>query len=210
MSVKISNGRQVLVSRAALEASICWVPAKSHLGDFSDSYEVSSDGRVRTIKRSFIRQSGSPYTVPRRLLGQRHSGDYLCVMMRENGRRCDIDVHVLVCSSFHGTRPSRRHEVNHKNGIKADNRERNLEWVVHKKNMEHASDTGLLGKITPDNLLCAIKGSRGNKNEIGRRLGVTAAAVAHIFNGRRDPRSRWGESIDAYERERSRSGWGIG
>ncbi len=35
--------------------------------------------------------------------------------------------------------------INHKKGVKTDNRASELEWITGKKNMEHASETGLLG-----------------------------------------------------------------
>jgi hypothetical protein len=53
-----------------------------------------------------------------------------------------VTVHVLVCSAFH-SRPVNAECVNHKNGVKKDNRPTNLEWTTYSANNQHAFDIGL-------------------------------------------------------------------
>lgn len=51
-------------------------------------------------------------------------------------------VHRLVTEAFLGPPPSPRHEVNHKNCVRHDNRIDNLEWVTRSENVLHSIAMG--------------------------------------------------------------------
>lgn len=58
----------------------------------------------------------------------------------DSGRPKSFLVHRLVASAF---LPQTGEEVNHKNGVKTDNRVINLEWCTHDKNLKHAFENRL-------------------------------------------------------------------
>lgn len=62
---------------------------------------------------------------------------YLYISTRVAGspRRQDrIAVQTVVCTAFHGPRPSPAHQVAHANGINTDNRAENLRWATSLEN----------------------------------------------------------------------------
>jgi hypothetical protein len=107
----------------------CWKPV---LG-YEDLYQVSDRGRVRRI-------AGGMGACLGRILRRRDNGvGYRFVTLYKEGKPRHRTVHSLVTEAFLGPRPDGL-EVNHKNGVRRDNRLGNLEYVTRSENMRHAFD----------------------------------------------------------------------
>ena len=106
----------------------------SSIEDFPD-YGVSNLGRVRSYKVSCRRK-------PCILKGFVNSNKYHGVTLYEQDKSSNFYTHRLVLEIFVGPCPD-GHEANHKDGIKANNKLENLEWITLSKNQAHAYFTGL-------------------------------------------------------------------
>lgn len=97
---------------------VVWSPIPSERG-----YEASSLGEIRNIETG-------------RIYSQSVSSEgYLSLAIYAKGKRKWRRVHRLVAEAFYG--PAVGREVNHKNGIKTDNRVENLEWCTKSENIRH-------------------------------------------------------------------------
>lgn len=107
-----------------------------------DGYEVSNLGRIKSLNRVIVKSNGRNHSISERFLRfdkKINSAGYYNVCF---GRRGYKDVHRAVAESFLGPPPSSRHQVNHKNSNRLDNRVENLEWVTPKDNIAHAIKSG--------------------------------------------------------------------
>ena len=77
--------------------------------------------------------------------GRRRNG-YLFFTLVRDRVHTQMDLHRIVAIAFEGPPPTKAHVVNHKDGIKTDNRLANLEWATAGENRSHAIRTGLQRK----------------------------------------------------------------
>jgi len=108
--------------------------------DMHIQYWVSNLGRVKSVGVEIQSRWGTKLMTKKRLLQvSLLSNRYQRVNF--SGKSCFI--HKAVALAFLGPRPSPKHQINHKNGIRTDNSAENLEWVTCKENIRHAWQTGL-------------------------------------------------------------------
>ena len=95
-------------------------------------YAVSNFGEVMNLKTG---------TIMSKIKSKK--GYYQVNLKLINGQRMTFLIHRLVATAFVEGMDDVHNTVNHKNGIKTDCRDTNLEWVTPSENVKHAYDTGL-------------------------------------------------------------------
>lgn len=160
-----------------------WRPAATRCGRF----EVSIDGRVRNRHNqrelSLTLLNGYPGFATRKT---------------RKGKAYAYKVHHLVIKAFIGPRPTPRHVVNHKDGVKTNNHANNLEWVTYSENTRHAFRLGLQvptrgeertnAKLS-DEIVRYIRRvytpyhPKFGARALGRRLGVSHERVSRVASG---------------------------
>ena len=107
-----------------------------------ENYEISSLGRIKVnLKFRKYRDYQSKILNP-----SLDKDGYLRTALTKEGKKYMKPIHRLVALNFI-TNTNKKPCVNHKNGIKTDNRIENLEWCTVKENNIHAIKIGLSGQL---------------------------------------------------------------
>lgn len=154
-----------------------------HIKGYQDLYEISSDGSVWSLNYNREHRKA-------KLVGQLDKDGYRVVLMRKNGVRKVLKVHRLVAQAFIPN-PENKPQINHKNGIRYDNRVKNLEWATSRANVLHSfrilgkqnprGSAHKLSKLTEKQVIeiYKLKG-KGKTNDIIRKYGITQQNVSRI------------------------------
>lgn len=101
-------------------------------------YRITSDGQVYNVESATW------------LSGNTNPDGYVNFRLtNDDGVTTTLGRHQLVATIHYGSCPEGMQVVNHRNGIKGDDRPDNLEWATYQGNIEHAGAMGLTSKCLP-------------------------------------------------------------
>lgn len=158
---------------------------------YEGKYQASSEGKVRSLdcKITLRGRGGTIYTRNKKgkLLKPKFCKANGYLMFPIAGQKT-MTVHRAVALAF-WPNPANYREVNHKNGIKLDNRAMNLEWASSSQNRQHAFDNGLQELTRAHS-----KSQRGSKSAVAKldewkvlkiredhKNGVSQRALSRIY-----------------------------
>lgn len=148
------------------------------ISNFKGLYQISTKGRVYSIKSKMI-------------MKQQCADGYPTVSLHRRGKGINYRVHILMAKTFLS------HVVNHKDGNKENNNIENLEWVTQKENISEAIKMGThntrgsnhgMHKLTEDNIRLIRKRYSNRETPcrvIADEFGVSGQTINLILLGRK-------------------------
>ncbi len=150
-------------------------------------YEVSDDGTIRSLDRYVNGVYGSTQLKKSKVLKPGYRRGYAYCVLCKGGVPKKLSCHRVVAKTFIPN-PKKKKTVNHKNGIKSDNRICNLEWSTASENNFHAFEK--LGRLGRSRVLTSkqaydvwlLKGTATSVS-VGSMFGICSGVVRHIWRG---------------------------
>lgn len=165
-------------------------------------YEVSDQGRVKSLARKILRIDGHYCSVSGRIMKlKRDSGGYSCCKLSKNGKKRDFLAHRLVLVAFVGPCPA-GHESCHRDGNPANNSLDNLYWGTKLQNSQDSFRHGtrvkgetngrsVLTEKDVREIIGMLKQGIRSHAEISEIFGISERHVRRIRN-----RKRWKHLTD--------------
>ena len=140
------------------------------------TYQVSNLGNIRNSKTGNILKT--------KLRKDGYVDITISLGSRKNKRT--FKVHRIIAEVFLSN-PNNLPQINHKNGIKTDNRVDNLEWCSQSENIVHGFNSGLYKrKLTKEEIDYIKEHYIPKDKEFGRiplakKIGVSTATITRVF-----------------------------
>lgn len=183
-----------------------WIPVVG----WGELYSISNYSRIKREPTTVTTKTGRPMFCRGGIMKQNRCRGYLGVQFCMGHKKTKYRVHRLFGKHFISN-PNILPFINHKNGIRHDNRPSNLEWSTQSDNLKHAYRVlgnkssspmlGRLGRLCPTSksvLQYTIDGNTfikkwGSLSDVMRYLGLknTAALSRACKNGTKSHGFRW-------------------
>jgi len=175
-----------------------WLPVS--IKPFNKYYKISNKGDIKSLDRYCYHPSNkvNHFYKGKPLKSKIDKYGYKTISLHANGISKHFCISRLVALAFIPN-PKNKPQINHKNGVKTDNKVINLEWATPSENMKHAYRC--LGRTSPFKKgEKHINAKLTNKQVLQiRKLhkqGLKQQVIADRFNIRQDHVSRIVNKID--------------
>lgn len=166
-----------------------WKPVRGYEG----SYEVSDQGRVRSVARTVMRGDGRPHPIRARVLrAPVNSTGYPTVYLSMAGGKRAAKVHRLVAWAFLPP-PQPGQQVCHGNGVRTDARAVNLRWGTALENsadrVAHGRSKTVFGerigcaKLTAAKIRLIRRAKCARHGDLAARFGVSRGHISSLRRG---------------------------
>lgn len=165
-----------------------WVPIKGYEG----FYELNEHGIVRRVPGIVVanQHGGKKFLKGRVLKPNLGVRGYYTVNLTKENKKKNVAIHRLVAEHFMDPpNDKEKTDINHINGIKTDNRIKNLEWISRGENVRHAYKIGLHDQANKTRRLRMLCKSNKISYEIAGEIrfmyessGLSQKQIGEIYN----------------------------
>lgn len=160
------------------------------ISGYEGLYAITEDGKVWSYERK-----GQGAHPAKFLTIRKNPQGYLWIILYKNWVGKGYRIHRLVAQAYIPNLENKP-QVNHKNGIKSDNRIENLEWCTAEQNQKHANDMGLRSSRGINNsnarlndtkvrVIRQLYAENVSLREIAAKFGIAGKTVREICARRR-------------------------
>ena len=143
--------------------------------DFDGLYEVSNEGRIRSLDRIVTNMSYTRKMRGKLMTQWKDTKGCYHVTLSKDGVKYMPFVHRLVALAFIPN-PEQKEQVYHLDGDRSNNHVTNLTWGTNSENTQHAYDTRL--NLRGQRLI-TFAGKTQNMSHWARELGITRSQLSY-------------------------------